>query len=42
MRSDGGPRPSPDERTIAEHPFQDFPPLFIVGNPNYPELYPQP
>jgi hypothetical protein len=21
---------------------QDFPPPFIVGNPNYPELYPQP
>ena len=21
------PRPSPDERTIAEHPFQDFPPM---------------
>jgi hypothetical protein len=36
------PRPSPDERTIAEHPFQDFPPPFIVGNPNYPEPYPQP
>ena len=35
------PRPT-DERTIAEHPFQDFPPPFIVGNPNYPELYPQP
>lgn len=29
--------PSPDEETLAEHPFHEFPPPFIVGNPNYPE-----
>jgi hypothetical protein len=36
------PRASADETTIAEHPFHQFPPPFIVGNPNYPELCPQP
>jgi hypothetical protein len=34
------PPPSPDKMTIAQHPFHDFPPPFVVGNPNYPEFYP--
>jgi hypothetical protein len=43
------PRPEPDERTLAEHPFHEFGeqtedfiefvevPRFINGNPNYPQ-----
>jgi hypothetical protein len=44
------PRPEPDERTLAEHPFADLEdfeefvdvPPFVIGNPNYPPEDPGP